>query len=106
MTTLSRRAFVSAAAAVGAAIRPALAADRLQGAIFSKPLRFVEGEPLADFASRLGFDGVDITVRKGGHVEPDRVRQDLLKLVAILRRKGLEVPMITTDISDAETPFA
>ena len=47
-----------------------------------------------------------ITVRKGGHVEPDRVRQDLPKLVAILRRKGLDVPMVTTDIADTESPFA
>jgi sugar phosphate isomerase/epimerase len=61
---------------------------------------------LAKAAADLGFDGIDITVRKGGHVAPERVKQDLPPLVAIIRQHHLEVPMITTDIVDAETPFA
>ena len=40
----------------------------------------------------MGFDGVDITVRKGGHVEPGRVAQDLPPLVKLLRAHNLEVP--------------
>jgi sugar phosphate isomerase/epimerase len=43
-------------------------------------------------------------VRKGGHVAPERVRQDLPPLAAIIRKHGLEVPMITADIVDVETP--
>jgi sugar phosphate isomerase/epimerase len=105
MPSLSRRAFVAAAAAFGAGVLPARAAEKLKVSIFSKHLRFLEGEPLATFATGVGFDAIDLTVRKGGHVEPDRVRQVLPKLVPILRRKGLEVSMITTDISDTESPF-
>lgn len=75
-------------------------------AIFSKHLQFLEGDALAARAKALGFDGIDLTVRKGGHVEPERVRQDLPPLIATMRRHGLETPMITTDIADAETPFA
>ena len=40
-----------------------------------------------------------------GHVAPERVAQDLPPLVAILRKHGLEVPMITADIVDTSTPF-
>src|SRR5690349_13449376 len=54
----------------------------------------------------MGFDGVDITARKGGHVEPASVAKDLPALVKTIRAQGLEVPMITTDIVDAETPMA
>jgi sugar phosphate isomerase/epimerase len=46
-------------------------------AIFSKHLEFLEGEELAKGAKEIGFDGIDLAVRKGGHVEPERVRQDL-----------------------------
>ena len=74
-------------------------------AIFSKHLQFVAGEELAKAAADLGFDDIDITVRKGGHVAPERVRQDLPPLVAIIRKHGLGVPMITTDIVDTDTPF-
>jgi len=102
---LSRRALLSTAAALGAGLLPARAAEKLKVSVFSKHLRFLEGEPLAAFTTGLGFDGIDLTVRKGGHVEPDRVRQDLPKLVAILRRKSLDVSMLTTDIADADSPF-
>jgi hypothetical protein len=54
----------------------------------------------------MGFDGVDLTVRTGGHVLPERVEQDLPKLTAILRKAGLALPMVTTGIVDVRTPYA
>lgn len=101
---VSRRAVLAGAAALFAT--PATAGTKLKISIFSKHLHFVEGPELAKAASDLGFDGVDLTVRKGGHVLPERVKETLPPLVKILRAQGLEVPMITTDIADAETPFA
>jgi sugar phosphate isomerase/epimerase len=75
-------------------------------AIFSKHLEFLEGDDLATGAKEIGVDGIDLAVRKGGHIEPERVRQDLPALVGIIRQHGLEVPMLTTDIVDADTPHA
>ena len=101
--TLSRRALLAGAPLLFS--RAASASPRLKVSIFSKHLQFLAGEDLAQAAADLGFDGVDITVRKGGHVEPERVAQDLPPLVATLRKHGLEVPMITADIVDTATPF-
>lgn len=75
-------------------------------AIFSKHLQFLQGESLARAAAELGFDGIDLTVRSGGHVEPARVAEDLLGLVRLIRQHQLEVPMVTTDIVDAESAHA
>jgi len=75
-------------------------------AIFSKHLQFLQGESLARGAAEIGYDAIDITVRNGGHVEPEKVRQDLPALVKTIRSRGLDVSMITTDIVDADTPFA
>src|SRR5438067_7327905 len=102
------RSAIGSGLAAGAAVwsRPLAASEKLKVAIFSKHLQFLTGDELAKAAAELGFDGVDITVRKGGHVEPARVAQDLPPLVATLKQHGLEAPMITTDIVDAETPFA
>lgn len=80
-------------------------AHKLKVAIFSKHLQFLAGEELAKAAADIGFDGIDITVRRGGHVDPGRVSQDLPPLVGIIRQHGLEVPMITADIVDTQTPF-
>jgi sugar phosphate isomerase/epimerase len=102
----SRRSLLLGGAAV-----PALAADqepaaKLKVAIFSKHLRFLEGARLADAAAEIGFDGIDLAVRQGGHVEPGRVKTELAPLVATIRARGLEVPMLTTDIVDTTTPHA
>jgi len=100
--TLSRRALLAAAPLL---FSPAVSANpKLKVAIFSKHLQFVAGEELAQAAADIGFDGIDITVRKGGHVEPERVAQDLPPLVATLRKHALDVPMITADIVDTTTP--
>ena len=88
------------------AFAPQTIQRKLKIAIFSKHLQFLEGDALPAAAAAIGFDGIDITVRKGGHVEPERVARDLPPLVASIRRHGLEVPMITADIVDADSPNA
>jgi sugar phosphate isomerase/epimerase len=84
----------------------ALETRRLSVAIFSKHLQFLQGAELARAAAEMGFDGIDLTVRVGGHVEPSRVTEDLPPLVTLVRQHQLEVPMVTTDIVDADTPHA
>ncbi len=108
---ISRRHLLATAAVASAAftpphVRAESPAQPLKISIFSKHLRFLEGEDLAKGAAEIGFDGIDIAVRKGGHVEPQAVTRDLPKLVSIIRANGLKVPMITTDIVDDTTPFA
>ena len=109
----SRRGLLqSGVAAVlgGSLLQPAALAStgatKLKVAIFSKHLLFLAGPQLAQTCADLGFDGVDLAVRKGGHVEPAQVKERLPELVALIRQHGLEVPMITTDIADTETPYA
>src|SRR4051794_41620434 len=69
---LSRRAMLGTSAAlIGAASADAVSNTEkrpLKVAIFSKHLLFLQGEQLAQGASEIGFDGVDLAVRKGGHV--------------------------------------
>ncbi|MES1257385.1 MAG: sugar phosphate isomerase/epimerase family protein [Acidobacteriota bacterium] len=105
---MTRRTLLQSAAALAAtsSLPAQPPAPKLKIAIFSKHLEFLEGEELAKSAKEIGFDGIDLAVRAKGHVEPERVRQDLPPLVAIIRQHGLEVPMLTTDIADADTPFA
>jgi sugar phosphate isomerase/epimerase len=109
--SLSRRALITGAALCAGAVPAAAATDKsapgkLKVAIFSKHLLHLKGDALAAGAAEIGFDGIDLAVRKNGHVEPDRVREELPKLVATIRQHGLEVPMLTTDIADTQTPFA
>ena len=74
--------------------------------MFSKML----GEfPVAEAARRikgLGFEGVDLTVRPGGHVLPERVETNLPEAIKAIRGEGLSVPMITTAIARVGDPHA
>ena len=101
--SISRRALLAAGALLLAP--KAQAKGKLKVCIFAKHLQFVQGEDLAKATAAMGFDGVDIALRKGGNIEPETMAKDLPALVNILRQHGLEVPMVTTDIADTETPL-
>ncbi len=111
MTELSRRHFVgmAGAAALGMAgpNRSVLPGSRYAGTlcIFSKHFPELGWADLAATAGSLGFAGIDLTVRKGGHVAPEKAAADLPRAVAAIREAGLSVPMITTEVLSA-TPIA
>src|SRR5690348_2770746 len=83
-----------AAAKAGAAQTPeAGARKKLKVDAYSRHLQWLRtAEEVADAAIEMGFDGVDVTVRPyPGHVDPEKVAQDLPPFVNTLRRRGLQV---------------
>ncbi len=107
-----RRAFLKASAGL-ALFGPAAIAERLSVpadplpmpvGIFSKHLQWLDYEEMARTAARLGFDGIDLTVRPGGHVQPERVEEDLPRAVEAAQRSGIRIMMLTTSIRRASDP--
>lgn len=77
--------------------------------MFSKPWGQIVDLSLRQTGQRiasLGFDGVDLTVRPGGHVPPESVEHELPRAIDQLGDLGLSVPMITTAITDPDAPTA
>jgi sugar phosphate isomerase/epimerase len=81
-------------------------AASLSVSVFSKHLQHLDYRALAETVAEAGFDGIDLTVRAGGHVLPERVKDDLPKAVEAARAAGLTLPMITTTIVSAGEPHA
>lgn len=81
-------------------------AGPLKVVIMSKFLQFLDIPDMAAAAKEMGFDGIDLCVRAGAHVLPDRCEDDLPKAVETIRRVNLEVPMLTAAIVDANSPHA
>jgi sugar phosphate isomerase/epimerase len=104
-TALTRRAALLTSLAL-LRLTAAPTKRNLKVAIFSKHLQFLQGAELARAAAEIGFNGIDITVRRGGHVDPARAAEDLPPLVSLIHQHGLDVPMVTTDIVDADSPNA
>ncbi|MCC5930377.1 MAG: TIM barrel protein [Cyclobacteriaceae bacterium] len=70
--------------------------------VFSKHLQWLDFENTAEVLKNAGFNGIDYTVRKGGHISPENVKKDLPRAIKAARRKGMEVKMITTGISSLD----
>ncbi len=110
-STTNRRKFIETTlAAVAAAGLPAgktwSATAVPPVCVFSKHLQFLNYKKLAQTCREIGLDGVDLTVRSGGHVLPENVTRDLPKAVETIRAEGLKVPMITTRLVDGNDPDA
>ena len=86
-------------AARGAGNVPAGSREKLRVCVFSKHFQWTDVPHAAALAASIGFDGLDLTVRSGGHVEPEGVERTLPRAVDAVRKAGIEVTMITTGIT-------
>lgn len=113
---ITRRDFVGTLAAAGGSAflghgaATAVTSDKgsFKGPLcfFSKHLPDAGWREMARLVRETGFDGVDLTVRRAGHVLPERAAEDLPRAVEEVRAEGLPVPMITTELLSAEQPAA
>src|SRR5688572_23934851 len=100
---MTRRELLGAAAAASLQAAPTAAP---QLCIFSKHLSKLTYVDLGPIVQHLGFDGVDLTVRAGGHVLPQRAPVDMTRAIESIRGAGVDVPMITTGFTTAGDPGA
>ncbi len=111
METLSRRKFVRlcTAASVGVSAAPLLMAKdktpRNKFTLFTKQLEALSYDRLAEAVAEMGFDGIEGTIRPGGHVTPERVPDDLPKFVEALKKRGLELTIMASGINNAKDPL-
>ena len=74
--------------------------------VFSKHLQDYGFAELGRALKSIGVDGVDLTVRPGGHVEPEQAADRLPEAVETLGAEGVHVSMITTAVTAADEPQA
>jgi sugar phosphate isomerase/epimerase len=65
---------------------------------FDKPLNALSHGQMADFFKNIGYSGIEATVRPGGRVTPERVEEDLPKLVEALKNRGMEITIMTSGV--------
>ena len=105
---LHRRRFISHSLGVAAVGAGLLHSNDLYGqqtsdsqfriCAFEKFLQDLTYDQLADVIAELGFVGIEATVRRKGHVLPERVEEDLPKLVEALKKRDLEVTTMASDV--------
>ena len=113
-TGIDRRDFVSKAVAGAAATAmlglPAHAHEHESSGYricaFDKFLHDLTYVELADTSAEWGFLGIEATVRNGGHVQPERVEEDLPRMVEALKKRDLEVTTMATDVLTPDQPLS
>jgi L-ribulose-5-phosphate 3-epimerase len=110
----SRRDFIATVSVAGAAV-PFIRAlpvnlnapeqKKFPLRIFSKPLDLYDFAFMCDCLKGSGIDGFDLTVRKGGKVEPKDVETRLPELADQASKQNLALDMMVTDIVSADDPL-
>jgi len=72
--------------------------------LFSKLLQFLDYAEMAEAAAEAGLAGLDLTVRSGGHVDPENFERDLPVAIGAIKAAGLSCEMIATNIISTENP--
>ena len=76
--------------------------DDIKVHIFSKHLQFLDYTSVGEKTAELGFSGVDLTVRKGGHVLPEFVKRDLPIAINEIKKGGSQCIMMATGVESAD----
>ena len=111
--TLDRRSLIAGTAASTAALLSAKRTSAVEtetaapNHMFCAFVKFIQNLPyrqLAETVADLGFDGIEATVREGGHVLPERVQDDLPKLVEALREHNLKIGVMASSVHHLNQP--
>ena len=67
--------------------------------VYSEQFQSLSIPEFCQVLRQMGVDGLDLTVRPGGHIEPQNVGEELSAAVQAARDHGLEIMMLTTGIT-------
>ncbi|MDF1851715.1 MAG: sugar phosphate isomerase/epimerase [Verrucomicrobiales bacterium] len=102
----NRRRFLKATAA-GVMSAPFLSSDLLGASksgheicTFTKPLQHLSYAEMAKVIAEIGFDGIEAPVRPRGHVLPEKVEEDLPRMIDALKDEGLSLTLLTSGINE------
>lgn len=111
-SAFDRRTFMrGAAASAAAAALPSIglanhhAAKRPELCVFIKFVQSLSYDEMAQRLAALGFDGIESTVRAKGHVEPERVKDDLPRQMEAVKKAGMDITIMTTDVVQVDQPY-
>ena len=76
----------------------------MQFVLFTDNLSDLSIPACFEAAGAIGFDGLDLTVRPGGHVKPEDADRGLAEARKAADAAGMSIGMISTAISDVTSP--
>jgi len=97
----TRRAFLQNASLLAGSLAisstPIHAAEKRANKLcfFTKHLQGLSFDDIASLAVEMGVDGVESPIRPKGHIEPEKIEDELPKYVEALKKQNLELTILT-----------
>lgn len=99
----TRRAFVRNLSAL-AFTAPLMAETPEKGkntiCYFTKHLQGLSFDEIASLSAEMGVDGIEAPIRPKGHIEPEKVVDELPEFIDALKKQGLEMTIMTSGINE------
>lgn len=67
---------------------------------FTKHLIGLSYDDIASLGAEAGYNGVESPIRPKGHIEPEKVVDELPKYIEALKKQGLEMTIMTSGINE------
>ncbi len=67
---------------------------------FTKHLQGLSFDDIASVAAEAGVNGIEAPIRTKGHIEPEKVVDELPKFIEALKQQNLEMTIMTSGISE------
>jgi len=73
--------------------------------VFEKPIQNLSYDVIGEELAKMGLQGIEATVRKGGHIDPKQAEAEVPKMVASLAKNGQKALIAATNVLEvnAET---
>lgn len=69
--------------------------------VFEKPIQTLDYDRMGEILAKMGIQGIEATIRKGGHILPAAAEAGVPKMVADLAKNGQKALIAATNISEA-----
>ncbi len=107
---MNRRHFIAQTGLVAAG--SGLAAGRNSKAkswpivIFEKPIQTLDYDRMGEELAKMGVQGIEATIRRGGHIEAKDAEKEVPKMVKSLAKNGQKALIATCNVSSADEKSA
>ena len=70
--------------------------------IFEKPIQTLDYDRMGEELTKMGVQGIEATIRRGGHIEAKDAERELPKMVKSLAKNGQKALIATCNVSSAD----
>ena len=75
-------------------------------AVFEKPIQNLDYDRMGEELAKMGVQGIEATIRKGGHIEPKDAEAEVPKMVKSLGKNGQKALIATCNVNSASSENA